>query len=82
MCELAAGILEDGGWPELLPFLFQAVQGGPDKLRESALLIFAELALYIGSSMGPYLPTLHAGAPPQSPLIPAWPFRGGAIVGP
>jgi hypothetical protein len=62
VCELAAGILEDGGWPELLPFLFQAVQGGPDKLRESALLIFAELATYIGGSMGPYLPTLHAGA--------------------
>jgi hypothetical protein len=61
VCELAAGILEDGGWPELLPFLFQAVQGGPDKLRESALLIFAELATYIGGSMGPYLPTLHAG---------------------
>lgn len=63
VCELAAGILEEGGWPELLPFLFQAVQGGPDKLRESALLIFAELALYIGASMGPYLATLHAGAP-------------------
>jgi len=75
VCELAAGILEEGGWPELLPFLFQAVQAGPDKLRESALLIFAELALYIGGSMGPYLATLHAGAP----LIPSCQHGLGSI---
>jgi hypothetical protein len=62
VCELAAGILEDGGWPELLPFLFASVQSGPDALRESALLIFAQLALYVGASMAPYLPTLRQGA--------------------
>jgi hypothetical protein len=26
--ELAAGIIEDQGWPELLPFIFQCVQSG------------------------------------------------------
>jgi hypothetical protein len=61
VCELAAGILEEGGWPELLPFLFQAVQGGPDALRESALLIFAQLTAFIGAQMAPYISTLHQG---------------------
>jgi hypothetical protein len=62
VCELAAALLEENRWPELLPFLFQAVNAGPDTLRESALLIFAQLALYVGPTMGPYLPTLHQGA--------------------
>lgn len=32
--ELAAGTVESGGWPELQPFLFQAVQSGQDAVVE------------------------------------------------
>eukprot|EP00897_Mesotaenium_endlicherianum_P006572 jgi/Mesen1/5943/ME000301S05074 len=57
--ELAAGIFEDGNWPELLPFMFECVSSSTDRLRESALFIFAQLAQYIGDSLHPYLGTLH-----------------------
>ncbi|GAB4843737.1 Importin-5 [Ancistrocladus abbreviatus] len=58
--ELAAGILPENGWPELLPFMFQCVTSENFKLRESALLIFAQLAQYIGETLIPHLDTLHA----------------------
>ncbi|XP_057982849.1 uncharacterized protein LOC131167857 [Malania oleifera] len=58
--ELASGILPDGGWPELLPFMFQCVTSDDPKLRESALLIFAQLAQYIGETLIPHLTTLHS----------------------
>ena len=57
--ELAAGILPDNGWPELVPFMFQCVTSDNPKLRESSLLIFAQLAQYIGETLIPYLDTLH-----------------------
>ncbi|KAL7168809.1 hypothetical protein ACSBR2_033944 [Camellia fascicularis] len=57
--ELASSILPDGGWPELLPFMFQCVTSDNPKLRESALLIFAQLAQYIGETLIPHLDTLH-----------------------
>lgn len=57
--ELAAGILPENGWPELLPFMFQCVTSDNLKLRESALLIFAQLAQYIGETLVPHLDTLH-----------------------
>ena len=59
VCELAAGIFEDGKWPELLPFLFQCVTAGTPNLRESALNVFAQLAQYVGESLVPHLATLH-----------------------
>lgn len=46
--ELASSILPENGWTELLPFMFQCVTSENPKLRESALLIFAQLAQYIG----------------------------------
>ncbi|EEF36904.1 importin-5 [Ricinus communis] len=57
--ELAASILPDGGWPELLPFMFQCVTTQNFNLQESALLIFARLAQFIGETLFPYLTTLH-----------------------
>ena len=59
ICELAAGILEEGKWPELLPFLFQCVTNGTDALKESALNVFAQLAEYIGDALVPHLAVLH-----------------------
>jgi len=59
VCELAAGILEEGKWPELLPFLFQCVTNGTPTLKESALNIFAQLAEYIGEALVPHLAMLH-----------------------
>ncbi|KAF3442233.1 hypothetical protein FNV43_RR16149 [Rhamnella rubrinervis] len=58
--ELASGILPDNGWPELLPFMFQCVTSESPKLQESALLIFAQLAHYIGETLLPHLSTLHS----------------------
>ncbi|KAF2288178.1 hypothetical protein GH714_004837 [Hevea brasiliensis] len=57
--ELAASILPDGGWPELLPFMFQCVTAQNHNLQESALLIFARLAQFIGETLIPHLSTLH-----------------------
>jgi hypothetical protein len=58
--ELASSILPENGWPELLPFMFQCVTADNNRLRESALLIFAQLAQYIGETLVPYLDTLHS----------------------
>jgi hypothetical protein len=57
--ELAAGIYDDGKWPELLPFLFTCVTQGQETLKESALNVFAQLAEYLGESLVPHLDTLH-----------------------
>ncbi|KAL8142865.1 hypothetical protein V2J09_015897 [Rumex salicifolius] len=57
--ELAAALLPDGSWPELLPFMFNSVTSDNPRLRESALLIFAQLAQYIGETLVPHLTTLH-----------------------
>lgn len=57
--ELAAGIIEDQGWPELLPFIFQCVQSGQPRLMESALLIFACLARYVMPILTQYMATLN-----------------------
>ncbi|KAI3798367.1 hypothetical protein L1987_33641 [Smallanthus sonchifolius] len=58
--ELASLVLPENGWPELLPFMFQCVTSGNPRHRESALLIFAQLAQYIGETLVPHLETLHA----------------------
>ncbi|KAM5584469.1 importin-5 [Rosa sericea] len=56
---LAAGILPENGWPELLPFLFASVSADslPPKLQESAaFLIFAQLSPHLL----PYINELRA----------------------
>ncbi|KAI4348458.1 hypothetical protein L6164_009181 [Bauhinia variegata] len=58
--ELASGILPDGGWPELLPFMFQCVTSDNTKLQEVALLIFSQLAHYISEALVSQLGTLHS----------------------
>ena len=60
MSELAAGILEGGDWPELLPFMFQCVQSGQPRMVEAALLVFAQLARYLADTLRLYLGTLHS----------------------
>ncbi|KAF9670235.1 hypothetical protein SADUNF_Sadunf13G0047300 [Salix dunnii] len=58
--ELAAAVLPDGGWQELLPFMLQCVTAQNNhNLQESSLLIFARLAQYIGETLIPHLATLH-----------------------
>ncbi|ONH94220.1 hypothetical protein PRUPE_7G004800 [Prunus persica] len=57
--ELASSVLPENQWPELLPFMFQCVTSDNPKLQESALLIFAQLAHYIGETLVPHLTTLH-----------------------
>ncbi|CAM8887011.1 unnamed protein product [Rhodiola kirilowii] len=58
--ELASAILPDNGWPELLPFMFHCVNSDNQRLQESALMIFAQLAQYIGDILIPHLTALHA----------------------
>ncbi|EFJ15568.1 hypothetical protein SELMODRAFT_155690 [Selaginella moellendorffii] len=60
VAELAASLIEDGSWPELLPFMFQCVSSDVPRLQESALLMFAQLAQYMGPHLRSHLPTLHA----------------------
>lgn len=57
---LASRILPDGGWPELLPFMFQCVTSSNVRLQEAALLIFAQLSQYVGEILVPHLDTLHS----------------------
>lgn len=57
--ELASDLLPENAWPELLPFMFQSVTSGSPRLQESALLIFAQLAQYVGDMLLPHLQTLH-----------------------
>lgn len=57
--ELASSILSENGWPELLPFMFQCVSSENVRLQESAFLIFAQLAQYIGEMLVPYVKSLH-----------------------
>ncbi|KAG9153955.1 hypothetical protein Leryth_000484 [Lithospermum erythrorhizon] len=57
--ELASSILPENGWVELLPFMFNCVSSDSGKLRESAFLIFSQLAQYIGEILVPYISELH-----------------------
>ncbi|XP_057956475.1 uncharacterized protein LOC131149758 [Malania oleifera] len=60
IAELASAILNENGWPELLPFMFQCVSSDSPKLQESAFLIFAQLAQYIGETLIPHIKSLHS----------------------
>lgn len=59
IAELASGILAENGWPELLPFMFNCVSSDSPKLQESAFLIFAQLAQFIGETLIPHIKSLH-----------------------
>lgn len=60
--ELASALLSDDSddWPDLLPLLFQWVTSPDPRLQEISLLIFAQLAHYIGETLLPQLATLHS----------------------
>ncbi|XP_057437723.1 uncharacterized protein LOC130729888 [Lotus japonicus] len=60
--ELASALLPDdpAAWPELLPLLFQWVTSPDPRLQEIALLVFAQLAHYIGETLVPQLTTLQS----------------------
>ena len=53
--------VDEGGWPELLPFLFQCVQAGQDRLLGSSLHIFAEIiTMGVPLALLQHLDSLHA----------------------
>ncbi|KAL5767885.1 hypothetical protein ACOSP7_014471 [Xanthoceras sorbifolium] len=58
--ELAASVLLDGAWPELLPFIFQCLISYNSKLQESALLILSRLSQFVGDALVSQADTLHA----------------------
>lgn len=60
VAELATSILDEGLWPELLPFMFQCVSSDTERLQESAFFMFAQLAQYVCPQLWPHLPTLHS----------------------
>ena len=49
--ELASLLLPDNSWPELLPFIFHCVTSDNLNLQELSLIIFAQLAHYIGETL-------------------------------
>ena len=60
VAELASLLLPDNAWPEFLPFMFQSVTADSARIQESSLLIFSQLAQYIGDLLLPHLNTLHS----------------------
>ncbi|XP_059276797.1 uncharacterized protein LOC132030992 isoform X4 [Lycium ferocissimum] len=58
---LAASLLPDNNWPELLPFLYQCLTDSNNCFKASAFLIFADLAGDIGETIVvPSAKTLHS----------------------
>ncbi|GKC09705.1 importin-5-like protein, partial [Tanacetum coccineum] len=57
--ELAASLVLKGKWDELLPFMFECVLSDDLFLQDSVLLIFAQLAQFIGESLVAYISNLH-----------------------
>lgn len=47
------------GWPQLLPWMFNAVRGSNELLRLHALQLFASTAESIFDAVKPYMGTLH-----------------------
>ncbi|KAL5074443.1 hypothetical protein RYX36_013427 [Vicia faba] len=60
--ELASALLSEdlASWPNLLPLLFQLFTSPDARLQEISLLVFAQLAHYIGETLIPQLSTLHS----------------------
>ena len=71
VAEVAANLSEEAPWVELLPFLFQCVNSNSSRLKVSALLIFGQLAQYMGPQLQPHLPILHGLF--QQTLLPSMP---------
>ena len=57
--ELGGPLLVDEKWPQLLPFLFECMQSGDDRLIEGALLIFAQLVTVCVTPLLPHLGSMH-----------------------
>ena len=55
---LALGILDNGDWNELLPFLFETVSKPDNDQRESALRVFATIAGFIADNMQSHFGTM------------------------
>jgi len=84
IAELGAGILEDQGWDQLLPTLFnmcvpQTNPADEARLMESALLIFAELARYVIDVLTPHLAAIH-GVLKTALAHPSIDVRGAAVA--
>lgn len=58
IAELGGQICEQGGWPELLPTLFNLTKSPNEALRTAALEIFSGLATSITAVLVPHLPVL------------------------
>ncbi|KAL5065352.1 hypothetical protein RYX36_027089, partial [Vicia faba] len=60
--ELASALLSEdlASWPDLLPLLFQLFTSPDARLQKISLLVFAQLAHYIGETLIPQLSTLHS----------------------
>ncbi|KAH9728480.1 TOG domain-containing protein [Citrus sinensis] len=57
--ELAASVLPDGDWPELIPFIFQCLVTFNDKIQESALLILSRMSQFVSEVLIAHGDTLH-----------------------
>ncbi|CAI8605161.1 unnamed protein product [Vicia faba] len=57
--KLCDTVSELASWPDLLPLLFQLFTSPDSRLQEILLLVFAQLAHYIGETLIPQLSTLH-----------------------
>jgi len=51
-------IMEDGDWPEIMPFIFEAAKSPTATLRESSMLIFSRLTFVASEKMVSSIPTL------------------------
>ncbi|KAH0454990.1 hypothetical protein IEQ34_016914 [Dendrobium chrysotoxum] len=60
VAEVAAALLPENEWPELLPFMFQAVTSGSPHLQESSLLVFSRLSQCTRDPLLPHLANLHS----------------------
>jgi hypothetical protein len=53
--QIGAMILQNGQWPEILEFVFQAGRAEAPELRVSAMIIFARLSLVVWEKLLPFL---------------------------
>eukprot|EP00283_Hemiselmis_rufescens_P008937 CAMPEP_0173432074 /NCGR_PEP_ID=MMETSP1357-20121228/9999_1 /TAXON_ID=77926 /ORGANISM="Hemiselmis rufescens, Strain PCC563" /LENGTH=1081 /DNA_ID=CAMNT_0014396625 /DNA_START=122 /DNA_END=3364 /DNA_ORIENTATION=+ len=49
--EIAAMVMEEREWPEMLPFLLSSAKSPTSTLRESAMLIFSRLTFVVGDKL-------------------------------
>lgn len=56
--EIAAMILEDGEWPEMLPFLIASAKNPAYQLRESSMIIFSRLTFVVGDKLLSAMPQI------------------------